>query len=62
MRGRVNRQVPTFVAFSIADRIPEGHPLRKVKAWADEILLDMRKDLSAAHSDRGRPGSRQSNC
>jgi transposase len=56
MRGRVNRQVPMFVAFNVADRIPEGHPLRKVKAWADEILLDMRKDLSAAYSDRGRPG------
>jgi transposase len=56
MRGRVNRQVPMFVAFSIADRIPEGHPLRKVKAWADEILVDMRADLSAAYSDRGRPG------
>ncbi len=56
MRGRVNRQVPMFVAFSIADRIPEGHPLRKVKAWADEILVGMRSDLSAAYSDRGRPG------
>lgn len=56
MRGRVNRQVPMFVAFSIADRIPGGHPLRKVKAWADEILVDMRADLSAAYSDRGRPG------
>ena len=56
MRGRVNRQVPMFVAFNVADRIPDGHPLRKVKAWADEILVGMRSDLSAAYSDRGRPG------
>lgn len=56
MRGRVSRQIPMFVAFSIADRIPEAHPLRRVKAWADQILLDMRADLSAAYSDRGRPG------
>lgn len=45
-----------FVAFNVAERIPEAHPLRKVKAWADEILVDMRADLSAAYSDRGRPG------
>ncbi len=60
MRGRVNRQVPMFVAFSIADRIPEGHPLREVKAWADEILVDMRADLSAAYSDRAVRASRRS--
>ena len=38
MRGRINRQVPMFVAFNVAERIPDAYPLRKVKAWADEIL------------------------
>jgi hypothetical protein len=27
-----------FVAFNVAERIPDAYPLRKVKAWADEIL------------------------
>lgn len=27
-----------------------------MKAWADEILVDMRAGLSAAYSERGRPG------
>jgi transposase len=45
-----------FVALKIEDRIPENHPLRKVKRWADEILVDMRADLAAAYSSTGRPG------
>ena len=56
MRGRVSRQIPMFVAFRVEDRIPENHPLRKVKRWADEILVDMRADLTAAYASTGRPG------
>lgn len=56
MRGRVDRQASMFVAFNVEDAIPEAHPLRKVKRWADAILVDMRADLRAAYSDVGRPG------
>lgn len=56
MRGRVDRQASMFVAFNVEDAIPESHPLRKVKRWADAILVDMRADLKAAYSDVGRPG------
>jgi transposase len=56
MRGRVNRQSSMFVALNVEDIIPETHPLRKVKKWADAILVEMRGDLKAAYSDVGRPG------
>jgi transposase len=56
MRGRVDRQASMFVAFNVEDAIPDAHPLRKVKRWANAILVDMRADLRAAYSDVGRPG------
>lgn len=56
MRGHMDRQTPMFVACNVEDRIPEDHPLRKVKAWADAVLRSMRRDLARAYSDRGRPG------
>lgn len=56
MRGRVDRQASMFVAYNIEDRIPEDHPLRQIKAWADHILQDMRRDFDAAYAKTGRPG------
>ena len=56
MRGRVNRQIPMFVAVNLEERIPAAHPLRKVKAWADKILADMRRDFANAYGTTGRPG------
>lgn len=56
MRGRVNRQIPMFVAIDLEERIPANHPLRKVKRWADEILAEMRGDFAAAYRTTGRPG------
>ena len=56
MRGRVNRQASMFVAYNVEDRIPQDHPLRRVKAWADRILQDMRRDFDAAYAKTGRPG------
>ena len=56
MRGRIDRQASMFVAFNIEDRIAQDHPLRRVKAWADRILQDMRRDFDAAYAKIGRPG------
>jgi transposase len=56
MRGRVDRQASMFVAYNVEDRIPDDHPLRRVKAWADSILQDMRRDFDAAYAKIGRPG------
>ena len=56
MRGRVQRQASMFVAYNVEDRIPEDHPLRQIKAWADHILQDMRRDFDAAYAKTGRPG------
>ena len=56
MRGRVDRQTSMFVAYNVEDRILATHPLRRVKAWADAILQDMRRDFDAAYAKTGRPG------
>jgi len=56
MRGRVDRQGSLFIAYSIEQRIPDDHRLRRVKAWADAVLADMRRDRDAAYAKTGRPG------
>jgi len=56
MRGHVDHQASMFIAGNLEERIPPEHPLRKVKAWADQVLQSMRRDFSKAYSDRGRPG------
>ena len=56
MRGRVDRKTSMFVAYNVEDRILATHPLRRVKAWADAILQDMRRDFDAAYAKTGRPG------
>jgi len=45
-----------FVAYSIEERIPDDHPLLRVKAGADAVLADMRRDFDAAYAKTGRPG------
>lgn len=56
MRGYVDRQASMFIACNLEERVPAGHPLRLVKAWADAVLRSMRRDFTKAYSDRGRPG------
>jgi transposase len=56
MRGRVDRQQSIFVAFDLEQRVPDDHPLRKIKRWADAVLAGMSRDFNQAYGTTGRPG------
>lgn len=56
MRGRVDRQQSIFVAFDLEQRVPDDHPLRKIKQWADAVLSGMSRDFNQAYGTTGRPG------
>jgi transposase len=55
MRGRVDRQEPMWVHFSVEGRIPAEHPLRRIKALVDERLAAMSGQFTKAYPAMGRP-------
>lgn len=55
MRGQVDSQGGLFSYFSVEERIPADHPLRRVKAQADAVLASMNADFDAMYASVGRP-------
>jgi transposase len=55
MRGVVNPQEQMFSYFSPEQRVPGQHPLRSIKAYADDALRSMRASLTQMYSTTGRP-------
>lgn len=55
MRGQVDRQGELFSYFSVEQRIPADHPLRRVKAQADAVLASMGAQFDAMYASVGRP-------
>jgi len=62
MRGRgeqarlpVDHQGQMFYCFDMDSRIPQGHPLRSIKAQADAELARLRPAFAAAYATTGRP-------
>lgn len=55
MRGQVDPQSGLFSYFSVEERIPADHPLRRVKAQADEVLGSMGSQFDAMYAAAGRP-------
>ena len=53
MRGQDVTQSLIFSYRTLAERIPESHPLRKLRAVVDEILLSMDDAFTAAYSRTG---------
>ncbi|MCC6426242.1 MAG: IS5 family transposase [Phycisphaerales bacterium] len=45
-----------FVVFDLEQRVPDQHPLRKIKRWADGVLAEMSRDFNAAYGATGKPG------
>jgi len=55
MRGHVDPQSGLFSYFSVEERIPADHPLRRVKAQADAVLATMGAAFERMYADCGRP-------
>ena len=55
MRGHVDPQSGLFTYFSVEERIPADHPLRRVKAQADAVLSAMSTRFDAMYAEVGRP-------
>lgn len=55
MRGTDDKQASMFSYVSPERRIPADHPLRRIKAMADEILAGLTSTFDAMYSKVGRP-------
>lgn len=55
MRGHVDPQSGLFSYFSVEERIPAGHPLRRIKPQADAVLASMSASFDAMYAEGGRP-------
>jgi len=55
MRGHDTKQATMFSVVSPEHRVPANHPLRPIKAMADEILAAMSRTFGRMYSKVGRP-------
>jgi len=55
MRGQRNDQTSMLVVFNVEERIPQDHPLRKIKVQMDTRLKDLSPKFEKAYSSEGRP-------
>ena len=55
MRGTDDKQSSMFSVVSPERRIPADHPLRRIKAMADEILAGLSPTFDAMYRNVGRP-------
>jgi hypothetical protein len=62
MRGQVDPQGGLFSYFSLEERIPADHRLRRVKAQAAAVLCSMNADFDAMYATVGRPRLLRSGC
>src|SRR4051812_23759782 len=57
MRGHVESQASMFSYFSPESRVPPRHPLRSIKAYADELLRGLSGQFEQMYAKTGRPSS-----
>lgn len=55
MRGEFADQGGLFSYISVEDRVPEGHPLRKIRELVRAVLEDMDRTFSRMYASEGRP-------
>ena len=55
MRGEERRQRAMLVVIDPEQRVPKGHPLRRIKALADATLAQLSPTFDAMYSAVGRP-------
>lgn len=56
MHGRGREQHELLTTISLEERIPEGHPIRRLRAITDEVLNPLKPGLRDLYADTGRPG------
>lgn len=54
MRGRVERQAKMLMGVTVEDFIPAGHPIRRVRALVDDLLVTLSPQLTAMYAPDGR--------
>ena len=57
MRGHIKRQTNLFVKINLEELVPAGHPLRPIKAMADEALGSMSRTFAAAYAPSSKGGA-----
>ena len=55
MRGRQEPQVTMLAFVDLEERVPADHPLRAIKALADEALVRLSPEFDRMYADVGRP-------
>ena len=55
MRGREDRSESLFSYVRLEERVPADHPLRAIRALADEVLGGLNARFETLYSQRGRP-------
>jgi hypothetical protein len=55
MRGQVKSQPQMFYRLSLEEKVPQNHPLRRLKELVDGILGEMDSFFSTLYSDYGAP-------
>lgn len=55
MRGDDQQQSGMFSYVSLEERVPQDHPLRRIRELVDQILRGMAKDFEGMYAKTGRP-------
>ena len=55
MRGRRDPQVTLLAFVDLEARVPPGHPLRQIKALADQALAQLSPEFDRMYAVNGRP-------
>jgi transposase len=55
MRGEDEQQMGVFSYVSPEQRIPQDHPLRPLRAMADEALRELQAQFNKLYAKTGRP-------
>ena len=61
MRGEINPQSSFFSYVDLESRIPQHHPIRKIRSVVDHALEDMQWCFDEMYSRVGRPQFHQNN-
>jgi transposase len=54
MRGDQKKQLSMLTPMTLERRVPKNHPLRQIKAMADEVLVSLSPTFDAMYSSTGR--------